>query len=178
MSNRLYTQREVSDIFYDVPNKTLIYWARQGFVEWVAETRDARGIARLYNRWNLFQIGLVRELAGLGIPVHWIRSILDGFKDFRPEGHFTYDNEGNKVKKQFPSEAFASEDRLEYLVITKGIGDRGWQNLFFAGAFSLSDENLVREEFGPLMNQHITITITLSDIEAYVHFRIQEARLS
>jgi DNA-binding transcriptional MerR regulator len=178
MSNRLYTQREVSIIFSDVPNKTLIYWARQGFVEWAAETRDARGIARLYNHWNLFQIGLVRELAGLGIPVQWIRMIMSGFKDFPPGGHHTYDEEGNEIKMRLPSEIFASGDALDYLVIIKKMGDRGWKEPLLAGTSTLKRDDIFKRQYGTLMKTRTTITINLSSIEAYVTISIKEAGLS
>ena len=124
MPDRLYTQREVASIFRDVPNKTLIYWARQSLVEWAAETRDARGIARLYNRWNLFQLGLVRELAGLGISTENIRLQMGGFKDF-PQS-YTYDNEGNEVPRPPASESFYSESGSLHLVIIKKVTDRDW----------------------------------------------------
>ena len=99
MPNRLYTQREVAAIFTDVPNKTLIYWARQGLMEWVAETRDARGIARLYSFWNLFQIGLVRELAGIGFSIENIGVIMEQFfKDYPREKKLVINDEGEEVE--------------------------------------------------------------------------------
>jgi DNA-binding transcriptional MerR regulator len=126
MSDRLYTQREVSDIFYDVPNKTLIYWARQGLVEWVAETRDARGIARLYSYWNLFQIGLVRELAGIGLSIEIIRDIMDRmFKDYPQKRSAVINDEGEEVEEGLPSEFFYSGDIPTYFVILKGALARG-----------------------------------------------------
>lgn len=181
LSDKLYTQGEVSKIFPDVPNKTLIYWARQELVEWAAETRDARGIARLYNRWNLFQLGLVRELAGLGILIEGIRRIMSFFKDFPPEGHYSYDNEGNKVLETcLPSEFFSSENGLkDKLIIIKKMDDRGWQEPTIAGTSNLTDDNdLFKKEFGLLMNIHTTVIINLSTIHDYVDHYIKKADLS
>ena len=126
MSDRPYTQREVSDIFHDVPNKTLIYWARQGLVEWVAETRDARGIARLYSYWNLFQIGLVRELAGIGFSIEIIRDIMDRmFKDYPQKRNTVINDEGEEVEEGLPSGFFYSGDMPTYFIILKGALARG-----------------------------------------------------
>jgi hypothetical protein len=78
-----YTQSEVSQIFQDVPNKTLIYWARQELVEWVDEVEDGRGIHRKYSLFNLYQIAIVRELAGISLPAIQIRYTIEKhFKDF------------------------------------------------------------------------------------------------
>jgi DNA-binding transcriptional MerR regulator len=181
MHNSLYTQREVSKIFPDVPNKTLIYWARQGLVEWAAETRDARGIARLYNSWNLFQIALVRELAGLGIFIEKIRRIMSFFEDFPAEGHYSCDNEGNKVLETcLRSEFFSSENGLKYkLIIIKKMDDRGWQEPTIIGTSNLTDDNdLFKREFGLLMNIHTTVIINLSTIHDYVDCYIKKADLS
>ena len=175
MANRLYTQREVASIFRDVPNKTLIYWARQSLVEWAAETRDARGIARLYNRWNLFQLGLVRELAGLGISTKNIRRQMWGFKDFPPGGRYTYDNEGNEVPRPPASESFYSESGSRYMVIIKEVKDRDWQEPIVAAVGTLK---MVKKGFGKLMSLHTTVTINLSVIDGYVGFLMKEADLS
>ena len=173
MANRLYTQREVASIFRDVPNKTLIYWARQSLVEWAAETRDARGIARLYNRWNLFQLGLVRELAGLGISTENIRLQMGGFKDF-PQS-YTYDNEGNEVPRPPASESFYSESGSLHLVIIKKVTDRDWHEPIAAAVGTLK---MVKKGFGKLMSLHTTVTINLSVIDGYVGFLMKEADLS
>ncbi|MGD0488853.1 MAG: hypothetical protein ABSB94_16885 [Syntrophorhabdales bacterium] len=81
---RLYKQGEVQKIFPDVPGKTLIYWAREGLVEWDAKTKDARGIHREYSLWNLYQIGILRELTAVGLPYAIVRLVMDThFKDSR-----------------------------------------------------------------------------------------------
>lgn len=193
MSNRLYTQREVSQIFSDVPNKTLIYWARQGLVEWVAETRDARGIARLYNYWNLFQIGFVRELAGIGFSIENIREIMNSnFKDFPPEKRYVIDDEGKEVEEGLPSEFFSSEDRLKYLIIVKGSIERGWPKTLVIARSNLTDKDYFQLKLGfhgkrtgtaeNLGNKTIHITtfviINLFAIEDYVTFCIEKSILA
>ncbi len=110
-----YTQNEASKIFPDVPNKTLIYWARQGFVEWVDEVEDGRGIHRKYSLFNLYQIAIVRELAGISLPAMQILYTMDRhFKDFTRGGlppHISAD-----YVKTKPSEADVMDN---YLLIPK-----------------------------------------------------------
>lgn len=193
MSNRLYTQREVSQIFSDVPNKTLIYWARQGLVEWVAEMRDARGIARLYNYWNLFQIGLVRELAGIGFPIESIREIMDGsFKDFPPEKRYVIDDEGEEVEAGLPSEFFSIEDRLKYLIIVKGSIERGWPKTLVIARSNLTEKDYFQLKIGfhgertgtaekwgnKIIHTTTSIIINLFAIEDYVTFCIEKSSLT
>ena len=180
LQNRLYTQRELSLIFTDVPNKTLIFWAREGLVEWVAETQDARGIARLYNRWNLFQIALVREIAGLGIPLKQIKIIMSWFEDFPTERHYEYDDEGNKIiQKLLPSEQFCSEEGFKYkLIITKNMENRGWQQPSIIGVSKLTNGDLLMTEFGSEIDFHTTVIINLSAIHIYVDSKIEKAGLS
>jgi DNA-binding transcriptional MerR regulator len=177
---RLYTQRELSRIFPDVPNKTLIFWAREGLVEWVAERRDARGIARLYNRWNLFQVALVRELAGLGISIRFIRLLMGAFKDFPPERHHSYDEEGNKIyEKCLRSEHFSSEEGLKYkLVILRNLDDRGWQEPVMSFTGKLTEDDPTTEIFRSDMESGTIIIISLSAIYYFVEYLVKEAGLS
>jgi len=112
---KLYTQNEVSKIFPDVPNKTLIYWARQDFVEWAEEVEDGRGIHRKYSLFNLYQIAIVRELAGIALPAFLIRYTMDKyFKDFVKGGPMLPDL--IDVGKNRASESSVMEN---YLVIPK-----------------------------------------------------------
>jgi DNA-binding transcriptional MerR regulator len=193
MSERLYTQREVSGIFLDVPNKTLIYWARQGLVEWVAETRDARGIARLYNRWNLFQIAMVRELTTLGLSLENISGVMNRmFKDYPPgENRYTHDDEGRKVLKGLASEFFSSESRLNYLIIVKGSGERGWPKTIVTGLSNLTEQDSFQLRYGWLGKSKDTgksrkffdtiittyVLIELDAIDEYVTSCIEKAGL-
>jgi hypothetical protein len=111
----LYTQKEVSEIFSNVPNKTLIYWARQKFVEWAEEVEDGRGINRKYSIFNLYQIAVVRELAGNDVPSSHIRYIMDKhFKDYVKSGQLAHGSvDLPKIK---PSESNVMEN---YLIIPK-----------------------------------------------------------
>lgn len=94
---KLYKQAEIQKIFPDVPGKTLIFWARQGLVEWAAETKDARGIHREYSLWNLYQIAIVRELTVLGAAYELIRWIMDlYFKDTIPADTWAFVQSGLK----------------------------------------------------------------------------------
>jgi DNA-binding transcriptional MerR regulator len=190
MVDGLYTQGEVASIFRDVPNKTLIYWARQGLVEWAAETRDARGIARIYNRWNLSQIVFVRELAGLGISIANIRHHMEMFKDFPqlypyqvemfkdfPQIH-SYDDEGKEIPRAPVSESFYSESGPIYLVILKKVTDRDWQDPIAAAVGTLNTLKMAKKAMGKAMSLHTTVTINLSALDDYVSSLIQEAGLS
>jgi DNA-binding transcriptional MerR regulator len=111
----LYTQKEVSEIFSDVLNKTLIYWARQKFVEWAEEVEDGRGINRKYSFYNLYQIAVVRELAGNGVPSSHIRYIMDKhFKDYVESSPLVPESAGFREIK--PSKSNVME---KYLIIPK-----------------------------------------------------------
>lgn len=95
-------------------------------VEWQTETRDARGISRLYNFWNLFQFGLVRELAGMGFSIESIRYIMEAmFKDHPEKKRFVITNEGEEVEAGLPSESFSEGHMPNYLIILKGASERG-----------------------------------------------------
>jgi DNA-binding transcriptional MerR regulator len=146
MPNRLYTQREVAAIFTDVPNKTLIYWARQGLMEWAAETRDARGIARLYNFWNLFQIGLVRELSGLGFSIGNIGVIMEQFfKDYPREKKLVINDEGESVEAGLASEFYYSGYMPKYFIIMKVVDSRSSSNqIVLSGYANLTEDDPFR----------------------------------
>lgn len=94
----MYSQKEVNRIFGHVPVKTLRWWGQMGFYGWVSETSDGRGIHRQYELSNLYQIGIVEQLASLNISSLVIK--LTMVKHFRsgiqmtppinvgyPEGH-------------------------------------------------------------------------------------------
>jgi len=175
---KLYTQRELSHIFSDVPNKTLIFWAREGLVEWVAERRDARGIARLYNRWNLFQVALVREMAGLGISIRFIRLLMGAFKDF--PRRINYDKEGNEtIEDKLQSGKFLSEEGLKYkLVILRNLYDRGWQEPVMSFTGKLTEDDPTTEIFSSHMESRTIIIISLAAIYYFVEYLVKEAGLS
>ena len=77
--DRIFSQGKVGRINPDVSRKTLFVWGKYGLFEWAAERRDARGVQREYSLWNLYQIGIVRELAVLNIPLENIRIIMDRY---------------------------------------------------------------------------------------------------
>lgn len=72
----MYTQRQVNKIFAHIPVKTLRWWGQLGLYGWVNETSDGRGIHRIYELANLYQIGIVEHLAALNIPSAEIKTIM------------------------------------------------------------------------------------------------------
>jgi len=173
MTEKLYTQREVSAIFSDVPNKTLIFWARQGLVEWQTETRDARGISRLYNYWNLFQFGLVRELTGMGFSIESIRYIMEAmFKDRPEKKRPIITDEGEEVEPGLPSEFFTLGYMPAYFIILKGASERGLtETKIEMIAFSnFSEDDPVQFSFGRQENAAEQKPMKLGDtiITAYI----------
>jgi hypothetical protein len=64
----MYSQKEVNRVFGHIPVKTLRWWGQMGLYGWVSETSDGRGIHREYELSNLYQIGVVEQLASLNIP--------------------------------------------------------------------------------------------------------------
>jgi DNA-binding transcriptional MerR regulator len=81
MNDRLFSQGEVYKIFASIPRRTLHYWAQLGLIEWREAHEDRRGAHRLYSLPDLWQIGLMEELAALGTNVtnarntmKWVRS--------------------------------------------------------------------------------------------------------
>jgi DNA-binding transcriptional MerR regulator len=122
---RFYKQRDIQKIFDDTPGKTLIYWAREGFVEWVGETKDARGLHRTYSFWNVIQFAVVRELAEMGISFITIRMVMDlWFKDFLQGPPRPSMRPGLKRRK---GNASASEILQKIIVIGKHRIGRGWK---------------------------------------------------
>ncbi len=191
MEERLYTQREVSAIFSDVPNKTLIFWARQSLVEWQTETRDARGIARLYNFWNLFQFGLVRELAGMGFSIESIRYIMEAmFKDHPGKKRFVITDKGEEVEAALPSESFSGGHMPNYLIILKGASERGltepnlemiaFSNFTKDDPVQFSYKDSAEQEPMKLGGTIITTTVVLSliGIKAHLNECIEKTKLN
>lgn len=121
---KTFKQRDLKKIFPDIPGKTLIYWAREGLVEWASETNDARGIHREYSLWNLYQIAIVRELAELGVNFHIIREAMDLlFKDFLQGPPVRSMRIGVARRKTKASESKAME---KILFLGKHKIGRGW----------------------------------------------------
>lgn len=82
MPQRLYTKNELNRIFSDIPSRTLRSWIEADMVEWAGERKDGRGVHRLFATWNLYQIGIVRQLASLHFPLSVIKELMNQhFKD-------------------------------------------------------------------------------------------------
>jgi hypothetical protein len=75
-TEKLFTQKEVNKIFSHVPSKTLRWWGMRELYGWADQVNDGRGIHRLYELDNLYQIGIVEELSSLNIPVEFINKIM------------------------------------------------------------------------------------------------------
>jgi hypothetical protein len=74
-----FSQKDVNEIFTDVPRETLLFWAKGPLVQWVGESTDGRGLHREYGLVNLYQFGVVRELAALNLSLDWIRNLMEWF---------------------------------------------------------------------------------------------------
>jgi hypothetical protein len=81
-----FSQKDVNQIFSHIPSRTIRWWGLMGLYQSSSETRDGRGISRLYSGDNLYQIGITEQLADVGIPVNIIRAIMN--KIFFRSGHF------------------------------------------------------------------------------------------
>ena len=75
-TTKLFTQKEVNKIFSNIPSKTLRWWGMRELYGWADQVNDGRGIHRLYELGNLYQIGIVEELSSLNIPVEVINKIM------------------------------------------------------------------------------------------------------
>ena len=76
MNELPYSQGKVNRIFADVPKRTIHYWAQLGLLEWAGERQDRRGTHRHYTLENLWQIGLMEELALLGTHITGARNTM------------------------------------------------------------------------------------------------------
>lgn len=75
-TNHLFTQKDVNKIFSHIPSKTLRWWGMRDLYGWADQVNDGRGIHRLYELGNLYQIGIVEELSSLNIPAEVINRII------------------------------------------------------------------------------------------------------
>lgn len=76
IAKKIFTQKEVNKIFSHIPSKTLRWWGMRDLYGWADQVNDGRGIHRLYELGNLYQIGIVEELSSLNIPVEVINRIM------------------------------------------------------------------------------------------------------
>ena len=79
MMNTLYPHGALTKIFHDTSRKTIWAWLRAGLFEWVHESHDARGVKRFYSVTNLVQVGIVKELTGMNVPIDTVRLIMDRY---------------------------------------------------------------------------------------------------
>ena len=72
-----FSRSDLNKIFSDTSSRTLRSWIDAGMVEWAGEARDGRGVHRLFEDWNLYQIGIVIRLASLHFPLSFIKTLME-----------------------------------------------------------------------------------------------------
>ena len=77
MPEKLFSQREVNNIFSHVPSRTLRWWALMKLYDISAKAHDGRGVHRQYHLENLYQIGIVEVLTSLNFQASQIEEIKD-----------------------------------------------------------------------------------------------------
>jgi DNA-binding transcriptional MerR regulator len=77
--DRIYTQREVNQIFKHLPTRTILSWAERGLISCVREDKDGRGRLRLYSFEDLFEIAVVEELTSLNFTLEFIHWLMQKF---------------------------------------------------------------------------------------------------
>jgi DNA-binding transcriptional MerR regulator len=174
LRGRIFNQGDVGRINPDVSRKTLFAWAKWGLFEWVAQKSDARGIHREYSLWNLYQIGIVRELAGLNVPLEMIRIIMDRyFKDHIYEGSVI-----EKPPEEQHIKASESDRMTKCLIIYKDKGQRTWIWQDLVRNYYLCDISSV----GNIIEQNVHISsfmvINLPAIVDEVHACIKKAGIA
>lgn len=171
---RIFNQGEVGRIYPDVSRKTLFAWGKDGLFEWIAEKSDARGVHKEYSLWNLYQIGIVRELAALNVPLMNIRIIMDRyFKD-----HLYAPSLIEKPPEERQIIASESDRMSKCLILYKENGQRTWKWNEIVRNFYLSDIS----SLGSIIEQNLHLSsfmvINLPAIVDEVHACIQKAGLS
>ena len=174
MMNHIFSQGDLTKIFPDVSRKTFFVWAKDGLFEWIAEKSDARGVHKEYSLWNLYQIGIVRELAALNVPLLMIRIIMDRyFKDHLQEGSVI-----EKPLEELHVKASESDRMSKYLILFKDNKRRDWKWFEMVGNFHLLDIPTIKT-LVELNQDFSAVTILfLPVIISYVQFCIKEADLS
>ena len=83
-----FSQSEVNKIFSHIPPRTLLSLATTGVIEWIDEVHDGRGIHRIYNLANLYQIAVVTQLSLVGFSYNFIKTsiIMDKLKGHDEQG--------------------------------------------------------------------------------------------
>lgn len=72
-----YTRKERNLIFSHIPERTMRFWDDSGLTESARGKEDGSGIQREYAPWNLYQVGIIEELASVNFPVSLIKSTME-----------------------------------------------------------------------------------------------------
>lgn len=78
--------KKVLEIFPDINPRTLINWSERGLFQPAVQPCGA-GSRREYSAYNLFQIGVIRELRYYGVAYDSIREILSRIEAQVAEAH-------------------------------------------------------------------------------------------
>ena len=73
---RKFSQSEVNKIFSHIPTRTLLSLATTGVIEWIDEIQDGRGIHRIYNLANLYQIAVATQLSLVGFSYNNTKTLI------------------------------------------------------------------------------------------------------
>lgn len=169
--NHIFSQGDIKKIFPDVSRKTFFVWAKDGLFEWVAERSDARGVRKEYSLWNLYQIGVVRELAALNVPLLMIRIIMDRyFKDHLQEGSVI-----EKPPEELHLRASETDRMSKSLILYKDKQRRDWKWVEMVGNFDLLDIKTTKRLLEVNQNFSAVMILFLPIIISYVQTRIKEA---
>jgi len=117
-TKKIFTQKEVNKLFDHIPAKTLRWWGIMQLYGWTYEFSDGRGIHRNYELANLYQIGLVEQLAGLNVPIPIIRDTM--------AQHFCSGLRMSELHKRPLANISTQMDKLLVIKKTFTWGDNSW----------------------------------------------------
>jgi hypothetical protein len=177
-TEKLFTQKEVNKIFSHVPSKTLRWWGMRELYGWADQVNDGRGIHRLYELGNLYQIGIVEELSSLNIPVEVINNVmrknfLSGLVMHPVEPDLERDEIGGGKRVN------VVDQMNKILVITKALRQGYMLNKkrrsseYEAFLINNADDEVVLDP-GKVFQDSVKIIINLSAIKGFVDSLIRE----
>jgi hypothetical protein len=177
-TTKLFTQKEVNKIFSHIPSKTMRWWGMRDLYGWADQVNDGRGIHRLYELGNLYQIGIVEELSSLNIPVEVINKIMR--KRFL-SGLVMYPVERDLEKDEFGGgERVNVADQMnKILIITKTLSQGHRLNKKrrppeYEAFLTNNAEDQIVPGPGELLLDSVKIIINLRGIKGFVDSLIRE----
>jgi hypothetical protein len=110
-----FSQSEVNKIFSHIPTRTLLSLATTGVIEWIDETQDGRGIHRIYNLANLYQIAVATQLSLVGFSYNNTKTlIMNKLKGYDEKGNPKILDYMNKLLGIKIGEAIYRESRMPF----------------------------------------------------------------